>query len=133
MVLSIGIGLIRSKAGLGEKKTEPRSLWKTAGSAFAVAWPNPQALIDGTLMLGDFRASLPGGSAPVFYFRVFFSQPALVYRPCRDGSSARQQNQRPDSHLAESYLRHRDPSLRIQIALPIAPHTFGINRRLAGF
>lgn len=77
MVLSIGIGLIRSKAGLGEKKTEPRSLWKTAGSAFAVTWPNPQALIDGTLMLGDFRASLPGGSAP--YFIAGFSSASLLW------------------------------------------------------
>ena len=37
-----------------------------AGFAFIVTWLNPQALIDGTLMLGAFRASLPVGSNPYF-------------------------------------------------------------------
>lgn len=31
-----------------------------------VTWCNPQALIDGTLMLGAVRASLPAGQAPLF-------------------------------------------------------------------
>ena len=34
-------------------------------SAFVVTWLNPQAIIDGTMMLGAFRATLPaGGDVP---------------------------------------------------------------------
>ena len=40
-------------------------IWKLISSAFVVTWINPQALIDGTMMLGAFRASLPeGGDLP---------------------------------------------------------------------
>ena len=40
-------------------------LWKLAASAFVVTWLNPQAIIDGTMMLGAFRATLaPGGDLP---------------------------------------------------------------------
>lgn len=35
------------------------TLWQTATLAFTVTWFNPQAVIDGTLMLGAFRSSLP--------------------------------------------------------------------------
>ena len=34
---------------------------KTIGMACVVTWFNPQAIIDGTMMLGAFRASLPAG------------------------------------------------------------------------
>lgn len=34
------------------------TLWQTATLAFTVTWFNPQAVIDGTLMLGAFRSSL---------------------------------------------------------------------------
>lgn len=36
-------------------------IWKLAGSAFVVTWLNPQAIIDGTMMLGAFRATLTNG------------------------------------------------------------------------
>ena len=36
-------------------------LMKTIGMACVVTWFNPQAIIDGTMMLGAFRASLPAG------------------------------------------------------------------------
>ena len=39
------------------------TLWQTATLAFTVTWFNPQAVIDGTLMLGAFRSSLPADTA----------------------------------------------------------------------
>ena len=40
-------------------------VWKLVTSAFVVTWLNPQAIIDGTMMLGAFRATLPaGGDVP---------------------------------------------------------------------
>lgn len=72
LVIYIGVGLIRTKATLNdEKKLEAKQpLWKDFGSAFIVTWLNPQALIDGTLMLGAFRASLLTGGDPYFRFCI---------------------------------------------------------------
>ncbi|MTV82850.1 LysE/ArgO family amino acid transporter [Secundilactobacillus folii] len=42
-------------------------------AAFAIAWLNPQAILDGTLLLGAFRASLPGLSGDLFVGGVAIS------------------------------------------------------------
>ena len=61
IVIWIGIGLLRSKASLEGGRDVNVPLWKLAGSAFVVTWLNPQAIIDGTMMLGAFRATLTDG------------------------------------------------------------------------
>lgn len=58
VVIWIGIGLIRSRSVL-EQKDMSMSVWKIAASACVVTWFNPQAILDGTMMLGAFRAALP--------------------------------------------------------------------------
>ena len=35
-------------------------------ASFVVTWLNPQAIVDGTIMLGAFRATLPPSSDPLF-------------------------------------------------------------------
>lgn len=80
LVIYIGIGLIRSKADLSGGKDVNQPLWKIVGSAFIVTWLNPQALIDGTLMLGAFRASLPAGSDP--YFITGFASASFLWFNC---------------------------------------------------
>lgn len=42
------------------------TLWQTVSLAFTVTWFNPQAVIDGTLMLGAFRSSMPADNATYF-------------------------------------------------------------------
>ncbi len=80
LVIYIGIGLVRARADLSGGKCVDQPLWRVAGFAFAVTWLNPQALIDGTLMLGAFRASLPaGGSA---YFISGFASASLLWFSC---------------------------------------------------
>ena len=59
IVIWIGIGLLRSKASLEGGKDVNVPVWKLITSAFVVTWLNPQAIIDGTMMLGAFRATLP--------------------------------------------------------------------------
>ena len=54
LVIYIGLGLLRSKADLSGGKAVDQPLWNMMGSAFIVTWLNPQALIDGTLMLEPF-------------------------------------------------------------------------------
>lgn len=77
LVIYIGAGLIRSKADLRNGKDAAQPLWKIAGSAFIVTWLNPQALIDGTFMLGAFRASLPAGSE--LYFITGFASASFLW------------------------------------------------------
>ena len=62
VVIWIGIGLIRAKAELSNDADVAVPLLKVATTAFVVTWINPQALIDGTMLLGACRADLPAGS-----------------------------------------------------------------------
>ena len=66
IVIWIGIGLLRSKASLEGGKDVNVPLWKAAVTACVVTWFNPQAIIDGTMILGAFRASLPAGTDRFF-------------------------------------------------------------------
>ncbi len=66
VVIWIGAGLLRARPKLDAGVDTGASLWRLAGTAFVVTWINPQAIIDGTLLIGAFRASLPAGSAAAF-------------------------------------------------------------------
>ncbi len=66
VVIWIGAGLLRARPRLDAGVDTGASLWRLAGTAFVVTWINPQAIIDGTLLIGAFRASLPAGSAAAF-------------------------------------------------------------------
>lgn len=62
IVIYIGIGLLRAKASLEGGRDVNVPIWKLFTTAFVVTWFNPQAIIDGTMMLGAFRATLPAGT-----------------------------------------------------------------------
>lgn len=59
VVIYIGVGLIKSKPQLSNKVVVNTSLSQIIMGCFTVTWFNPQAIIDGSLLLGSFRASLP--------------------------------------------------------------------------
>lgn len=59
VIIFIGIRLILSKNAEIGSKSAGTSIPRITSSAFAVTWLNPQAIIDGTMMLGAFHASLP--------------------------------------------------------------------------
>lgn len=59
IVIYIGIGLLRAKAEEIDRSKTTDSVRKTISSACAVTWFNPQAIIDGTMMLGAFHVTLP--------------------------------------------------------------------------
>lgn len=80
LVIYIGVGLLRSKADLNGGKDVNKPVWKFVCSAFIVTWLNPQALIDGTLMLGAFRASLPVGCN--LYFITGFALASFIWFNC---------------------------------------------------
>ncbi|WP_125712308.1 LysE/ArgO family amino acid transporter [Companilactobacillus kedongensis] len=66
IVIYIGIGLLRPHKSNLKSSKSPTSLKKTTTTAFVVTWANPQAIIDGTMMLGAFNATLPATSATPF-------------------------------------------------------------------
>jgi L-lysine exporter family protein LysE/ArgO len=66
VVIYIGVGLVKSKPQLSNKVDLNIPLYKVIAACFTVTWLNPQAIIDGSLLLGSFRASLP------FYAIKFF-------------------------------------------------------------
>lgn len=78
IVIWIGIGLLRSKASLEGGRDVNVPLWKLITTACVVTWFNPQALIDGTMMLGAFRASLPAGT-DLFFICGFASASVLWF------------------------------------------------------
>ena len=78
IVIYIGIGLLRSKASLEGGRDVNVPIWKVISTACVVTWFNPQAIIDGTMMLGAFRASLPAGS-DVFFICGFASASVLWF------------------------------------------------------
>lgn len=78
LVIYIGIGLVRSKASLDGGRDVNVSLWKAAATACVVTWFNPQALIDGTMMLGAARATLPAHT-DAFFIGGFASASVLWF------------------------------------------------------
>lgn len=66
VVLYIGIGLLRDKGSADQGADVNVPLVKVIGTACVVTWFNPQALIDGTMMLGAFKATLPAGYSAAF-------------------------------------------------------------------
>ena len=78
IVIWIGIGRLRSKASMEGGRDVNVPIWKVISTACVVTWFNPQAIIDGTMMLGAFRASLPAGS-DVFFICGFASASVLWF------------------------------------------------------
>lgn len=66
IVIYIGISLLRAKTQDLEKDQPTMSIKKTISSACVVTWFNPQAIIDGTMMLGAFHITLAAGQETPF-------------------------------------------------------------------
>lgn len=90
IVTLIGIGLIQKKSSLSCGNMPDQSLMKTLLACFAVTWLNPQAIIDGSLLLGSFRASIPGNMSSYFIIGVcvasflWFNLLATLVLSCRN-------------------------------------------------
>lgn len=70
VIIYMGIGLLRCSSQISLKENIEDSLIKVIGSCFAVTWLNPQAIIDGSLLLGGFRATLPMEMSKYFIIGV---------------------------------------------------------------
>ena len=77
IVVWIGTGLLRSRASLEGGRDVNVPVWKLVTSAFVVTWLNPQAIIDGTMMLGAFRATLTNGGD--LFFICGFGSASVIW------------------------------------------------------
>lgn len=66
IVIWIGVGLIRARDTMDTSTKVDVPIVKVITTACVVTWFNPQALIDGTMMLGAFKATLPVGTDAFF-------------------------------------------------------------------
>jgi L-lysine exporter family protein LysE/ArgO len=57
--------MLQNKVTLEENDSE-LSVGKLTGMLFAVTWLNPQAIIDGTFLLGGYKAFLSPAETPIF-------------------------------------------------------------------
>jgi len=85
VVIWIGIGLLRSHDTMDTSVDTSIPVKKIIGTAFVVTWFNPQALIDGTMLLGASRASIPEEFSTMFIIGAacaslvwWFLMPAVV-------------------------------------------------------
>lgn len=69
-VMYIGFSLLRSRVEREEDRAVENSLLNVVINACVVTWFNPQAIIDGTMMLGAFKATLDREMAMHFIFGV---------------------------------------------------------------
>ncbi|CAB1261850.1 LysE/ArgO family amino acid transporter [Clostridium sp. MT-14] len=68
VVIYIGLNLILSTTYINRKAAVEKNLTKTIASCFIVTWMNPQAIIDGSLLLGGFKASMSYENSGFFIF-----------------------------------------------------------------
>lgn len=79
LVTLIGIKLIRDAGEVNNNSIDKRnqSLIQIFLTCFVVTWLNPQAIIDGSLLLGGFHASLPSNTA--IYFILGFCTASFLW------------------------------------------------------
>jgi len=69
-VIYIGYSLLKSTPTMDESVDINKPYIKILWTCFVVTWLNPQAIIDGSLLLGGFRASLPPEFSYLFILGV---------------------------------------------------------------
>ena len=78
IVIWIGIGLLKSKEeSLDTGKDVNIPIAKVVTTACVVTWFNPQAIIDGSMMLGAFKATLPAGTD--LFFVGGFASASIIW------------------------------------------------------
>ena len=70
VVIYIGTSLVRSKSNLETQTDVNIPMTKVVIAACVVTWFNPQAIIDGSMMLGAFKAAIPPAQANNFIVGV---------------------------------------------------------------
>lgn len=73
IIVYIAISLLKTKVTIESNITEEFSIRKTIIACFSVTWLNPQAIIDGSILLGGFRSTLTENMSVFFIAGVCFA------------------------------------------------------------
>ena len=73
LILYMAYDMIRQVPDALTLKDQPVSLGQTVSKACIVTWMNPQAILDGTMLLGAFRITLPATEAMTFLTGVLMA------------------------------------------------------------
>jgi L-lysine exporter family protein LysE/ArgO len=76
VVIFIGYKLITAAGKLSSNVNVDNSVVKIISTCFVVTWLNPQAIIDGSMLLGGFKASLPNDMSLYFILGVCLASAA---------------------------------------------------------
>ena len=114
IVLYIGVGLLRAKAEEIDRSRTADSIPKTISSACVVTWFNPQALIDGTMMLGAFDVTLPAAPSTSFISGV-----PVVHGTDTTHLALQRQFHAQNARCHQQGLRRDHRFLRLQAALQL--------------
>ena len=77
LVIYIGISLIRNSSEIKVNSNIEQSVYKIITTCFVVTWLNPQAIIDGSLLLGGYHASVPIDLTS--YFIIGFCSASIIW------------------------------------------------------
>lgn len=66
IVICIGLGLLKNSSATVTDKDVNVPIGKVISTACVVTWFNPQAIIDGSMMLGAFKATLSSSAGMIF-------------------------------------------------------------------
>lgn len=117
IVLHIGISLLRTQAADLHQTRQPQSWRAVISTACVVTWFNPQAIIDGTMMLGAFHVTLPASQSSPFIAGVGTGLLPVVFRPDPAGDQISQSFQRPPAANHQLCVRPDYRLLRLQAAV----------------
>ena len=115
IVVWIGIGLLRSKATMDTSTNVNLPIWKVITSACVVTWFNPQAIIDGTMMLGQPARR----NGRLLYCRIRQRQCDMVPGHLGSHFPVLRPVQRQDPHRHQQNLRRCHHFLRRQAAVEL--------------
>jgi L-lysine exporter family protein LysE/ArgO len=73
VITYMGIRLIVKREQMTIEHKEQLNIKQIIVSSFVVTWLNPQAIIDGTILFGGFRSTLPENTAYIFIIGVCFA------------------------------------------------------------
>lgn len=72
-IIVIGFQLLKSRPSIDANLKTDDNLIKIILSCFLVTWANPQAILDGTMLFGSLRASIPDSLITYFIFGACFA------------------------------------------------------------
>lgn len=78
-VVYIGVQLIKSEPESKGEVDVSKPLMQVATTCFLVTWANPQALIDGSLLLGGLKATLPAEESRFFILGTCMASAAWFF------------------------------------------------------